>query len=50
MKRVADVTPGVWLDALPVASNCMLGDADVASSLLYILGVSSCYAGEAPCL
>ena len=35
---VASVTAGAWLDALPVASNCLLGDWDVVSSLRYMLG------------
>ena len=30
---VADVVAGAWLDALPVASNCVLGDGDVVASL-----------------
>ena len=36
---VADVTAGALLDALPVSSNCLLGDGDVVSSLRYMLGV-----------
>ena len=36
---VADVTAGARLDELPVASNWVLGDGDVVSSLCYILGV-----------
>ena len=39
VKCVADVATGAGLDALPVASNCVLGDGDVASPLWYILGV-----------
>ena len=39
VKCVADVTAGAWLDALPVASNCVLGDGDVVSSLWYMLGL-----------
>ena len=41
VEAVADVTAGAWLDALPVASNCLLGDGDVVSSLRYMLGVLS---------
>ena len=36
---VADVTAGAWLDASPVASNCLLGGGDVVPSLRYMLGV-----------
>ena len=36
---VADVTAGSWLDALPVAFSCVLGDADVVSCLRYVLAV-----------
>ena len=36
---VADVAAGAWLNALPVASNCVLGDGDVIASLRYMLGV-----------
>ena len=39
MEAVDDVTAGVWLDALPVASSYLLGDGDVVSSLRYMLGV-----------
>ena len=39
VEAVADVTSGAWLDALPVASRCLLGDGDVLSSLRYMLGV-----------
>ena len=35
---VADFTAGAWLDAMPVASNCVLGDGDVVLSLPYMLG------------
>lgn len=35
----ADVTVWAWLDALPVASNCLLEDGDVVPSLQYILEV-----------
>ena len=36
---VADVKAGMWLDAMPTVSNCVLGDGDVVSSLRYMLGV-----------
>ena len=36
---VAAVPAWVRLDALPVASNCVLGDGDVVASLRYMLGV-----------
>ena len=39
MEAVADVTAGAWLDALPVAFNCLLGVGDVVSSPRYMLGV-----------
>jgi hypothetical protein len=39
LESAADVTAGAWLDALPVSSNCVLGDGDVVSSLRYMLGV-----------
>ena len=45
---VADVTAGAWLDALPVASNCLLGDGDVVSSLRYMLGVCPAVMQERP--
>ena len=48
MDAVADVTPGAWLDALPVASNCLLGDGDVVSSLRYMLGVCPAVMQERP--
>ena len=39
LERAADVTAGVWLDALPVASKWVRGNCDVVSSLRYMLGV-----------
>ena len=33
VRCVADVTAEAWLNALPVASNCLWGDGDVVSSL-----------------
>ena len=39
VESVADVTAGQWFDALPIASNCLLGDRYVASSLQYMLGL-----------
>ena len=39
VEAVADVTAGAWLEALPVASNCLLDDGDVVSSLRCMLGV-----------
>jgi hypothetical protein len=39
LESVADVTAGPWLDALPVSSNCVLGNGDVVSSFRYMLGV-----------
>ena len=30
LRGVADTTAGAWLDAMPVSSNCCLGDGDVA--------------------
>jgi hypothetical protein len=34
-----DVSAGAWLDALPIVSNCHLGDEDVVCALRYQLGV-----------
>ena len=45
---VADVVAGPWLDALPVASNCVLGDGDVVASLRYMLGVRPAAMQEKP--
>ena len=39
VEGVADVTAGLWLDAMPTVSNCVLGDGDIVSSLRYMLGV-----------
>ena len=39
VEAVPDESAGALLDALPVASTCLLGDEDVVSSLLYMLGV-----------
>ena len=48
VEAVADVTAGAWLDALPVSSNCLLGDGDVVSSLRYMLGVCPAVMQERP--
>jgi hypothetical protein len=32
-ESVADVSAGAWLDALPIVSNCHLGDGDVCVCL-----------------
>jgi hypothetical protein len=39
LECVADECAGAWLDALPIASNCHLGDGDVVCALRYQLGV-----------
>ena len=39
LESVADTTAGAWMDAMPVASTCHLGDGDVVGSLRYMLGV-----------
>ena len=36
------------MDALPVSSNCLLGDGDVVSSLQYMLGVCPAVMQERP--
>ena len=36
---VSDVCAGAWLDAMPIACNCQLGDGDVVCALRYQLGV-----------
>jgi hypothetical protein len=33
LESVADVSAGAWLDALPIGSNCHLGDGDVVCAL-----------------
>ena len=39
MESGADVAPGAWLDVLPIASNCVLGNEAVISSLRYMSGL-----------
>ena len=38
-RRLECVADEAWLDASPVASNCVLVDGDVAASVRYMLGV-----------
>jgi hypothetical protein len=39
LESVAAVSAAAWLDALPIVSNCHLGDGDVVCALRYQLGV-----------
>ena len=48
MECVADVAAGARLDALLVASNCVLGDGDVVASLRYMLSVCPAAMQEKP--
>jgi hypothetical protein len=48
LESVADVSAGAWLDALPIVSNCHLGDGDVVCALRYQLEVCTASMQDQP--